>query len=230
MFSTKSYCKIIILYSSSAYDPGWNDPPTMAYAAASQPAAKSKPSLNKRVAFPMQTSDIAANTKVQTSSAGLPMPFARVKQQPPPPAQSMSTAVTPPTLLPANLPPPPKAESLIPAHHLDDSIPEPIANLEVSHTTTLHTLQTILKSLTGLDSVKTNEIEKRLVVLSTMWLQNRFDSRLQLLLAQISECKHLESHITPQFSLSDLLSHNGLTISQFVFACRYFEWRAHRSY
>lgn len=201
----------------------------MGYSAASQPAVKSKPSLNKRVAFPMQSSDIAANTKVQTSSAGLPMPFARVKQQPPPPEPSASTAVKLPLLPPANRPPPPKAESILPAHHVDNPIHEPIVDPEVSHAKTIQTLQTILKSVTGLDAVKSDEIEKRLGVLSTMWLDNRLDSKLQLRLAQISECKLRESHITPHF-LYLIYYHNGLNISQFVFPQRYFEWKPHRSY
>lgn len=134
----------------------------------------------------MQSSDIATRTKVQTSSAGLPMPFARVKQQPPPPLQSSLPAFTTPLLLPANRPPPPKADSFTTP---EDPSLEPIIEPEVSHTVTLQTLHTILKSLTGLDKAKLDEIEKRLGLLNTMWLENQLDSKLQLRLAKITECK-----------------------------------------
>lgn len=202
----------------------------MGYAAASHPAAKSKPSLNKRVAFPMQSSDTAVSTKVQTSAAGLPMPFARVKQQPPPPVRSVPATEAPPMLPPPNRPPPPMAAVLTPAHHIEEPTLEPIIDLDVSHDLTLQTLHTILKSVIGLDATKSEEIEKRLGVLSTMWLDNRLDSKLQFRLAQISECKLRESHITPDLSLSDLLSPDGLTISQFLLPHRYYEWKARRSY
>lgn len=158
-------------------------------------ANKTKLNLNKRVAFPMQSSvpgssNIAATTKVQTSGAGLPMPFARVKQQPPPPlapTQVINPVIPssppkfPPAMIP-NIPPPSTTTHTI--------IPEPSEMSAESildiHNIVLSALHSAIASL-ALDSVKSEEIVKRLEILSSMWLDNRFDAKLIYILSKIAK-------------------------------------------
>lgn len=134
----------------------------------------------------MQSSEVAAATKVQTSSGGLPMPFARVKQQPPPPtsANAMQTPLST-NLPPPKMPPTDIIASATPPTELAEAITDEVT--EVSLDSTMNIFKSALDEL-SLDVSKHDEIEKRIAILKEQWLNDRIDKRLQQRLSRIAEC------------------------------------------
>lgn len=174
----------------ATYDPGWNDPPPMP-SMTSQPtvgAGKPRTSLNKRVAFPMQSSAVTGSN-VKTTAEGLPLPFSTAKYQPPP---SMPTALVPeaiPTPPTAVLPPPPSM-ALNPSvqtmtteavsEHFDSAVAREFLNSVFAR---------LIDAMT-IDAGKLGEIKKRLEVLDQMWQENKLNEAAQKNLYEFAKGKY----------------------------------------
>lgn len=126
----------------------------------------------------MQPSIAGNDVAATTISAGLPIPFA------PAAALNSNNKVIAP--LPPKLPPPMQAR--VSSTSASTDVAEVCSELSTDiscknvvdiqrHNHTLTSLRTILKSL-KLNSIKTEEIEKRLEFMSSMWLENRFEPKL----------------------------------------------------
>lgn len=129
-----------MIFFVATYDPGWNDPPSMAtLPPPTGPTIKPRLNLNKRVAFPVQPGTATTSQNVKTTAEGLPLPFSTAKYDssrifnpvadasvpsqgapssalPPPPAASLPppASAIPPTVASALPPPPPTASSTPP--------------------------------------------------------------------------------------------------------------------
>lgn len=174
----------------ATYDPGWNDPPPMptAAAATNQPtnAAKPRTSLNKRVAFPMQSS-AASQTTVKTTAEGLPLPYSTAKYQPPP----LSTASPPPQTSspPPPLLPPPSSSSLPPAASSALPLSDPTQSTTFDNFDSASAQEQChsifgqfadkMATSTHTEPSKLNEIRKRLESLHQMWQENKLDHAVQ---------------------------------------------------
>lgn len=144
-------------------------------------APKPRTSLNKRVAFPMQSS-AASQSTVETTAEGLPLPFSTAKYQPsaessaPPPQVSSS----PPPLLP-----PPKSAS--PATVLcNPEISTAQSTLDNFDAATARDECVAIfgrfadkMATTNTEPSKLNEIRKRLELLHHMWQENKLDDSIQ---------------------------------------------------
>lgn len=173
----------------ATYDPGWNDPPPMP-SATPQPIApgKSRTSLNKRVAFPMQSAS-ASSTAVKTTAEGLPLPFSTAKYQPPP----MNTAPLPEVTAQPVLPPPPTATIFNPAAPIQ-AIPTESATEGFDAATAKQLLQSVLTRLveamaSTTDAGRVSEIRKRLDTLDQMWLENKLNKSAQTMLYDLAKGK-----------------------------------------
>lgn len=183
----------------ATYDPGWNDPPPMPTAAAAATnqvtnAAKPRTSLNKRVAFPMQSS-AASETTVKTTAEGLPLPYSTAKYQPPPQAPVSSASSPPQTISPPpTLPPPPS--SLLSSGSPPVGSPSAPLPIDVAPSTTTDNLDStsareqchsifgqfadkMATSTHSTEPNKLNEIRKRLESLHHMWLEDKLDDAVQ---------------------------------------------------
>ncbi len=167
---------------AAPFDPGWNDPPTFNYSNA-PPPTKTKLNLNKRIAFPIQSSSpsSAELPKVESSGAGLPMPFARVKLN----VNESNTAPVISNIVP--LQPPPSMTSVPKSSESDKELNCPSTvtetnDLRNSQELVMNTLREVNESLISTDSVKVEEIEKRINVLEAMWIDGKIDDKLKALL------------------------------------------------
>lgn len=154
-------------------------------------AAKPRTNLNKRVAFPMQSSTVTSSN-VKTTAEGLPLPFSTAKYQPPtvtgptPEVTSTSQPV---------LPPPPSSTILNPSVPCQPNSTQP--ELEsVSETFDSVTAKDFSISVfNGLvdamaantDAGKISEIRKRIDAMDQMWQQSKFDESAQKKLYQLAK-------------------------------------------
>lgn len=152
----------------------------------SEPAtntAKPRTSLNKRVAFPMQSS-AASQTTVKTTAEGLPLPYSTAKYQPPPVNTAPQTSSPPPTLLPPppsslssnNQPPPTSIDATqsITSDNFDSMLAR-----EQCHSIFGHIVDKMATSTHSTEPSKLNEIRKRLESLHHMWQENKLDDATQ---------------------------------------------------
>lgn len=125
----------------ATYDPGWNDPPPMPTGPpTSSVSTKPRLTLNKRVAFPVQSGTAQTSQNVKTTTEGLPLPFSTAKydprifnpvpntnqtQLPPPP--SMPLLPPPASTLPSTATPLPSAAAALPETTL--AMPAPASDL-----------------------------------------------------------------------------------------------------
>lgn len=176
------------------------------------PFTKPKLNLNKRVAFPLQSNVTSSSEatpivqgKVETSGAGLPMPFARVPQFM---ASSYVPSVTdltdniaaltsPSNATTSSLPPPPPL-STSPASN--DPIWSPAERVEAERCSPQPdiTSEEALEYINGIfnatldtlfqdDHTKSDVIQKRLDTMRTMWLEHKFNNTIQETLYNIAK-------------------------------------------
>lgn len=166
--------------------------PTAAAANQATNASKPRTSLNKRVAFPMQSSAVC-QTPVKTTAEGLPLPFSTAKYQPPavslassPPApaqMSSSPPLPPPSILSADLPSSaPLLESKNPTQ--SDSFDSAAAQ-EQCHSIFDDFVDKMAQ--TNVEPGKLNEIRKRLESLYHMWQENKLDDSVQRNLYELAK-------------------------------------------
>lgn len=152
----------------------------MATATAQVPVtAKPRLNLNKRVAFPMQSS-AESSSNVKTSAEGLPLPFSTAKYQPPPmePAQVPQANPQPQTVLP---PPPPTVFNPSAPH---PSKPTETAADVFNSSEALDFCRSVFSRLIHAMEAKTeqnklSEIRKRLESLDQMWQENKLNLSAQ---------------------------------------------------
>lgn len=174
----------------ATYDPGWNDPPPMPSSGVPQPSApgKSRISLNKRVAFPMQSSGASSTSNVKTTAEGLPLPFSTAKYQPP----SVSTEPLPAATQPA-LPPPPA--TIFNPSAPPQAVPTELESNEDFDSATAkdltHSVFTrLVDAMTShTDAGKLSEIRKRLETLDQMWQENKLNESAQKNLYELAKGK-----------------------------------------
>lgn len=165
--------------------------PTMTAPISAPP--KPRTSLNKRVAFPMQSSAPASGA-VQTTAEGLPLPFSTTKYQPPP----FDSVAQPQTIssVPVVLPPPPST-ALNPTAPLPSVFnPVETSNQSVDEAfdadKAMQFCQSIFSGLaatmaTNTEQSKLSEIRKRLETLEQMWAENKINESAQKNLYQLAK-------------------------------------------
>jgi Steroid receptor RNA activator (SRA1) len=154
-----------------SYDPGWNDPPKVAYSQNS-PAQHNK--LNKRIAFPLQGVQPADSPIIAASEGLLPTSRISSAQGPPPPPISQSLPVTSP---PKANGPPPLPPTKLTGH---SEVPNTEPQLETVR-------ETFQKIVNGIE--KREEITSRLTVMYDSW--SGLDSSVKKILVDLG--KSLES-------------------------------------
>lgn len=175
--------------SIATYDPGWNDPPPMPTLPTAQAPVAGKPrlNLNKRVAFPMQSSGAASSSNVKTTAEGLPLPFSTAKYQPPPMSTSTLPEINPKPVLPPLPPPPSTANSSGPVETAATQPPEEAFDSATAEQVCRSTFARLTEAMaTNTDAAKMSEIRKRLEVLNQMWKENRLNEAVQKVLYDLA--------------------------------------------
>lgn len=175
--------------TAAPFDPGWNDPPTFNYSNA-PPPTKTKLNLNKRIAFPIQSSAKSDELpKVEKSGGlggGLPLPFAKVQQ-------TVIESNTVPVTSSLPLPPPPsmtnetKSCESNPESSSSSDLPQKTDDIGNSYDFVMKTLRESNMSLMSTDRSKVEEIDKRLNMLDAMWTDEKIDDKLKVLLVKSAE-------------------------------------------
>lgn len=138
------------------FDPGWNDPPTFSYNAQQTQPSKPRKFLNKRVPFPMSSS----NT---TSASMCPMSL--------PPTSTVGFA--PPTL--------PLKNSVVPDNNNEEANFDSDELLKVVKEILLE----FLNSSSEL-GVKSNDIQKRIGTMEDMWANGKLNRNIQLQMKELA--------------------------------------------
>lgn len=163
---------------TAAYDPGWNDPPMLGM---TPPTTTTKPklNLNRRIAFPMQSSPGTVTNQVKLSSSGLPLPQAGGSSLPP----SVFTAGnSSPSIL---LPPPP---SIIPSN-VENSCSESCSKTNTDVRDFCLKLYAEVEEEFPKDDKfnKYENIHKSLEVLKAMWLDDKIDLKISEILYKMAK-------------------------------------------
>lgn len=150
------------------------------------PINKNRPNLNKRVAFPMQTSASSNTTAIKTAESGLPLPFSTAKYNPNASAMQ-SQAVPPPTS--SSIVPPPMSSALPPSTDASKTAQNDQPTVAQSESTEVplnareycqNVFGKIVKSPPEPhDAIKMGEIEKRLDILYRMWSTGQFSKEIE---------------------------------------------------
>lgn len=167
----------------ATYDPGWNDPPPMS----GQPVShtiKSRPNLNKRVAFPMQTTASSNTTVVKTADSGLPLPFSTAKYNPN--ATPAAPQGMPPPLSSTSIAPPPITTVRPPAcasTQIDQSAVNQCESIDIPSNARefcRNIFEKIVKeSPEPHDTIQIGEIERRLDILYKMWATEQISKEIE---------------------------------------------------
>lgn len=175
----------------ATYDPGWNDPPPMPTAPIqSSGAGKPRINLNKRVAFPMQSSG-ASNSNVKTTAEGLPLPFSTAKYQPTP---TTTAAELSPSLPSAALPPPPPSTAVFNPSESTSQLPKSEETFDSSEAQQFcHSIfsNQIEAMTTNIEHSKLSDIRKRLELLNQMWMENKLDEATQKNVYELAKGKQI---------------------------------------
>lgn len=148
-------------------------------------------SLNKRVAFPMQSSGAPSASSVKTTAEGLPLPFSTAKYQPP----AASTTPLPAVATQPVLPPPlattifnPSAPPQVDATESITDDYDSAAAKQLSHSVFARLVDAMA---THTDAGKLSEIRKRLETLDQMWHENKLNESAQKNLYELAKGKRL---------------------------------------
>ncbi|KAF7393161.1 hypothetical protein HZH66_008994 [Vespula vulgaris] len=154
----------------SSYDPGWNDTPKWASPHAGNTNTPTKRILNKRVPFPLISGELTRNnTECQSNTAGMPL------SPPPPPLPS-----------PLSLKTAPHAPLITPSD----------ANTQLTCTVTkFDKQQALVDTMANLEFIikkyvmenKIDEVQKRLDLMKSCWLDNKLNDSIQQKIFDISK-------------------------------------------
>lgn len=175
----------------ATYDPGWNDPPSMPISSQAPAVVKPRTSLNKRVAFPMQSSG-ATSSSVKTTSEGLPLPFSTAKYQPPSTINPLPyMGSMPQNVLSLPLPPPPstilgtsESASTTSREAINEHF-DPETAKQFSNSVFIRLVDAMVDINT--DTNKIAEIRKRIEVLDQMWQENKLSDAVQIIVYQLAK-------------------------------------------
>ncbi|XP_058796401.1 steroid receptor RNA activator 1-like [Phymastichus coffea] len=179
----------------SSHDPGWNDPPSWAFTPS--PTATSgtptKRLLNKRVAFPL-------NSKPETASTLLHQTIPPVGLPPPTNIGSLTTAPHKPFVAPTNA-----------------QIGDSTSNWEMSKEDALKNTLENLRCLTKeLEASKTEEIERRLERMESMWNEDKLNNDVHKKVLEISQAlKDNDAEKADQLHVS-LMMNNASMCSSWI--------------
>lgn len=188
-------------------------------------ATSSKPrlNLNKRVAFPMQSSAVTSSSNVKTTAEGLPLPFSTAKYNPtifdPSAENDLQKPLPPPAF------PPSAVNSTEIVSDKIDSTPDADSSCtfdskaaqEYCYLTFVRLVDAMESSV---DANKTIEIRKRLDILNDMWNDNKFDEGIQKTLHSLAEGKGCSLDISRDYLLNNSILLNYVCISVFIFSFR----------
>lgn len=147
-------------------------------------SAKPRTSLNKRIAFPMQSGASANSSNVKTTAEGLPLPFSTAKYKPSP----MNS--TPEQIVPAALPPPPPPVAIFnPSENVISTEPTPSDEAFDSTKARDFCHSIFMRLVDGLDAGKLTEIRKRIELLNETW--DKLDEPVQRNLHDLGEGKQI---------------------------------------
>ncbi|CAD6204771.1 GSCOCG00002970001-RA-CDS [Cotesia congregata] len=152
----------------ASHDPGWNDPPKWAFTPT--PATGSTPTkrlLNKRVAFPLNSSTGPASQSNQVLGSNLPPPMLPS----PGPGQVLTSA--------------PHAPLLAPSSITADATSSTV-NKQQSLTDSINNFQKIIDSKLE-NGDKTEEVKRRLDVMKSMWLDDKLNSQIHEKMLELSK-------------------------------------------
>lgn len=143
-----------------------------------------------------QSANSAELPKVEKSTGGLPMPFARVKSN-----VNESNTITPPISNSVPLAPPPSMTNAPKSSEVYDSSEQVLETNELGNSQELviSMLKEINNSLVPTDSAKVEEIGKRLSILEVMWADGKIDDKLKSLLAKTAQGWLLALHFSFNF-------------------------------
>jgi len=151
-----------------SHDPGWNDPPQWALSGQSSSVGTSKRFLNKRVAFPLSSQ--------QSSSPGKSNPVHSSKT--PPVLQSFSV----PTITSA-----PHKPLVAP---INKDLPTTVFSSDFDRdqalTEALINLETVMREQ-SMEKSRIEEIQKKLDVMKSDWLENKLNDAIQKSILDISK-------------------------------------------
>lgn len=149
----------------SSYDPGWNDTPKWASPYAGNTNTSTKRILNKRVPFPLISGESARNnTEYQSHTANMLLP--------PPPSLGLKTAPHAPLITPSD------------------------ANIQLTcMVTKLDKQQALVDTMANLEFIiekyvmesKIDEVQKRLDLMKSCWLDNKLNDSIQQKILDISK-------------------------------------------
>lgn len=147
--------------------------------------------LNKRVAFPMQSSGSTNKSNTQTTAEGLPLPFSTAKYNPP---QTSTALIYEPNATqtlpcPAIAPPPsiPVTFSNSPPAVINDAF-DSIKAQEFCHSVFIRSADAMAVNT---DDAKLTEIRRRLELLGKMWQECKISESAQKNLYQLAQGKVL---------------------------------------
>lgn len=150
-------------------------------------AVKPRTSLNKRVAFPMQSSAAAVSSNVKTTAEGLPLPFSTAKYKPP----SVTPLIPEASSTPQPVLPPPPSAVLNPSIPHQSTSTKPVGEAFDSMTAKQFSNSVfgrLVDSMaTTTDAGKMTEIRKRLDALDQMWQESKLDESAQKKLFQLAK-------------------------------------------
>lgn len=180
-----NWCVWILI---ATYDAGWNDPPPMSTEAVHVPiSGKPRISLNKRVAFPMQSSGTTSNSNIKTTAEGLPLPFSTAKYQPPPMINSPQQNDS----IQAGKPPPPPPVKPVSSTLVEQTQSQPSCepfDLALAKQLCNSNFNRVIDSMgTNTTAAKLTEIRKRLDILDQAWEDNKLTESVQKILYQLAE-------------------------------------------
>lgn len=168
-------------------------------AAPPPPSTKTKLNLNKRVAFPLQSSSSPQQTtvtNVQTSSVGLPLPLSGSRV---PPSDFNLPPTKPPTV--GSLPPPPPLAASSGTYVIKPSVDNQTVAV-VTDTEEVDTekwrdfswniFQRFLSDITSDQQINVEEIRKRINLMNDAWLANSLPAPVQSILYQMAKGKRLK--------------------------------------
>lgn len=151
--------------------------------------------------------------KVESSGAGLPMPFARVKS-------NINQSDTAPVTIGSVALQPPPSMTMVPKScegtmEINGSVAIADSNeLGDAQESVMNMLNEINQSLASTDATKVEEIGKRLNTLETLWVEGRIDDKLKTLLANTAKGMFVCMRLNYS-DMMDLIDFTALQDNQF---------------
>ncbi|KAI4499258.1 hypothetical protein M0802_005518 [Mischocyttarus mexicanus] len=175
----------------SSYDPGWNDTPKWASPYAGNANITTKRILNKRVPFPLISGELPKNNNdCQSHTAGMPLPPL------PPPPLSSKTALHTPLITPSNINT--QLTCTITKFDKQQALVDTMANLEL-----------VIKKYVVENKI--DEVQRRLDLMKSYWLDNKLNDSIQQKIFDISKAlKEEDVDRADELHIALMIDHTSL--------------------